>query len=237
MKKEEKKIVENFFMHFPPSHAIPRVNEALAIRTIKLIPPILDLGCGDGKFSLFTFGKGRINVGLDKSKKEVTWAEKIGVYKKVVVADAGKMPFKDGSFGTVVANSVLEHVESLDKVLSEVARILRKDGILVLTVPTPLVSEYQFWKFIPGYAEFKRRLWRHINYFGERQWQKQLERIGLKIVLMRRTNSKSAIMWADIFFPLVPIGPLSRLIPFLEKRNVFGFDKNGATLLIVAKKK
>lgn len=238
MKKEEEKIVEKFFAYFPVYHAIPRANEALAMKTVKLTPPIVDLGCGDGKFALFTFGRKQIEVGLDEKGKEVVEAEKSGAYKKVVVADGTDMPFADGSFGSVVANSVLEHVEDLDKVLTEVARILPRGGIFVSTVPTPLVSNYQFWgRFIPGYTEFKRRLWRHINYFGRGQWQKRLERAEFKVVSVRRTNSKSAISFADVFFPLAPIGPLKQIIPFLEKRKIFGFDQKGATLVIIAEKK
>lgn len=238
MKSQEKKIVEKFFTHFPPAHAIPRANEALAIRTVKLVPPILDLGCGDGKFALFTFGRRKIEVGLDQNKKEVAKAQKLGVYKKVVVGDAAQMPFADGSFATVLANSVLEHVENLDGVLAEVARVLAKTGLFVLTVPTPLVSQYQFWsRFIPGWAEFKKRLWRHINYFGEGEWRKKLEEAGFRLVLVEKTNSKAAITWADTLFPLFLMGPLKPLIPFLEKRKVFGLNPEGATLLIVAEKK
>jgi len=238
MKKEEKTLISNFFTHFPPSHAIPRANEALVIRRVKLTAPVLDLGCGDGKFALFTFGRQQIEVGLDWNEKEVAKAEKIGAYKKFVVADASKMPFADGSFGSVFSNSVLEHIVNLNQALIEVARVLRKGGVFALTVPTPLVSDYQFWaKFIPGYTEFKRRLWQHINYFEKREWQERLEKAGFKIVLVKRTNSKSAISWADIFFPLAPIGPLKQVLPFLEKRKVFGFSKKGATLLIVAEKR
>lgn len=238
MKKEERKVVEKFFAHFPVCHAIPRSNEALAMRKVSLLPPVLDLGCGDGRFALFTFGGKKLEVGLDRNRKEVIKARKTRAYKKIVVADASNIPFADGSFGSVISNSVLEHVENLDKVLTEVARILKKGGILVLTVPIPLVSNYQFWsRFIPGYAKLKRKLWRHTNYFGERQWQERLEKGGFRVLSVRKTNSKSAISFADLFFPLAPIGPLRWVIPFLGKRKVFGFDKNGATLLLVAKKK
>lgn len=237
MNKEERKVVEKFFAHFHVSHAIPRANEALAMRTVKLTPPILDLGCGDGKFALFAFGRKQIEVGLDKDKNEATKAEKSGAYKKVVVANGVDMPFEEESFSSVFANSVLEHVTNLDKVLTEIARVLHQGGIFTFTVPTPLVSDYQFWRFIPGYVEFKKRLWQHTNYFGEKEWQKRLEKVGFKIVLVKRTNSKSAISSADLFLPLVLIGPLRWTISFLEKRKVFGFDKEGATLLIVARKK
>jgi len=238
MTKEERKMIKKFFAYLPISHAIPRANEALAIKTVRLTPPVLDLGCGDGKFALLAFGRKKIDVGLDKGRREIIKARKAGVYKDVVNADAVKMPFENNSFRSVITNSALEHIEDLGQVLGEIARILKKGGILVLTVPTPLVSDYQFWaRFIPGYAEFKRKLWRHINYFEEGEWRQQLKKAGFKTDLIKRTNSQSAIIWADIFFPLWFVGPMKPVVSFLEKREVFGFDKKGATLLIVAKKK
>jgi len=239
MKKKDREIIEKFFAYFSPCHAIPRANEALAIKTIPLKSPILDLGCGDGRFALFTFGENKIEVGLDCSSGELEKARKSKAYQKLVLANASNMPFADESFSSVIANSVLEHVEELDKVLAEVFRILKKEGIFVLTVPTPKVSFYQFWSgFIPGYAEFKRKFWRHINYFEEEEWQKRLRGVGFKTILIKRTNSKNAVMWADIFFPLALIGSLKWVVPFLleEKRRIFGFAENGATLVIVAKK-
>lgn len=230
-------MIEKFFARLPVSHAIPRANEALAIKTVRLTPPVLDLGCGDGEFALLTFGRKKIDVGLDKNEKELTKARKAGVYKDVINADASKMPFNNNSFRSVIANSTLEHVADLDKILVGIMRILKKGGILVLTVPTPLVSDYQFWaRFIPRYAWFKRKLWQHINYFEEGEWRRRLKKAGLKVDLVKRTNSQTAISWADIFFPLWFVGPLKQVVTFLEKRKVFGFNKQGATFLIVAKK-
>lgn len=237
MVKKDQDLIEKFFSIFPVCHAIPRINEALVIKTIKLIPPVLDLGCGDGKFALLAFGKKEIDVGLDQDRKALEKAEKSGAYKKVVYANAEKMPFEKKIFYTVIANSVLEHVTNLDLVLREIHRVLNRGGILILTVPTPLVCHYLFFsKFIPFYAFFKRKIWRHINYFGERQWLRKLKNSGFKVESIRKTNSKNAILWADIFFPLTIFGPIKWVINFLEKRKIFGENKNGATLVITAKK-
>lgn len=238
MKKDQKQLIERFFGSFPPTHAIPRANEALAIRSLKLQSPVLDLGCGDGQFALLTFGKKGIEVGLDPNEKEAVKAQKSGAYLRVEKASGSKMPFENGYFSTAISNSVLEHVEDLNGVLKEASRVLRREGSLIITVPTPLVCQYQFWsKFIPGWAGFKRRLWRHINYFGEKEWQKRLEKCGFKIVKIEKTNSKAAIAWADIFLPVFLAGPLGWTVNFLERRRAFGLDKGGATLLIVAEKK
>lgn len=238
MKKAEKLIVNKFFRIYPPCHAIPRANEAIALRKIMLKPPILDLGCGDGLFSLFAFGRNKITVGLDKNCTETAKALKSGVYEKVVVSDGAKLPFKDEFFNSVIANSVLEHVDNLDKVLLEIRRVLKKNGRLVLTVPDLLVSDYQFWsKLIPGYAKFKEKIWKHINYFGKKSWLYKLRSADFKLVFESRINSKQAIMFADIFFPFFFLGPMKRLVSFFDKNKVFDQSGKGATFLFVAKRK
>lgn len=236
--KKEKEIIKKFFDHFAPAHAIVRANEALFLKRIKFNSPILDLGCGDGKFAYLTFGQKKIDVGLDANRKEIYKAKKSSAYKKVKTANGNSMPFKNREFNTVISNSVLEHVENLEEVLEETSRILNRNGSLILTVPTPLVSKYFFWsKFIPGWAGFKTKLWRHINYFDENEWKKRLKQAGFKITKIEKTNNKAAIAWADILFPVFPIGPLKFFLPFLEKRKVFKTGQGGATLLILAKKK
>ena len=231
-------IVKKIFSQFPPSHAIPRANEALAIREFKFMSPVLDVGCGDGRFAALTFGKNIIDCGLDGSKRFVAMAKKSGAYQTVVVSEISNMPFFSSTFETVLANSVMEHVHELDLALEEIARILKKQGKFILTVPTPLVSKYLFWsKFIPGYAKFKEKLWHHYNYFGEKVWSKKLENKGFKVESIKKTNGKDAIRLSDIFFPIFPFGPIKNIEKYLRKRNVFEGRGDGATLVILAIKK
>jgi len=78
---------------------------------------ILDLGCGDDK-------KG--NVGLDVYRtKDVD-----------VIGDVNiSIPFKDSSVDRVIANHVLEHVDDVIDVMEEIYRVLKKNGIVEITVP------------------------------------------------------------------------------------------------------
>jgi SAM-dependent methyltransferase len=53
-----------------------------------------------------------------------------------IKADIQNTPFPDEKWGLIICNHVLEHVPDYKKALTELKRILRKDGILELTVPT-----------------------------------------------------------------------------------------------------
>jgi len=50
--------------------------------------------------------------------------------------DCTSLQFGDNSFDVIFSSCVLEHISELDKAFSEMGRVLRKDGIMVHTVPT-----------------------------------------------------------------------------------------------------
>ena len=55
---------------------------------------------------------------------------------KILKGVGENLPFQDRYFDVVFSNHVLEHVEDTSMVLQEIRRVLKKDGILILGVPT-----------------------------------------------------------------------------------------------------
>ena len=69
-----------------------------------------------------------------------------------LVANVEKLPFPDASVGTVLALSTFEHVQHFWKGFDEVYRVLRSDGILVVSCPFYFhVHGYpsDYWRFTP----------------------------------------------------------------------------------------
>lgn len=69
-----------------------------------------------------------------------------------VFGDGRALPFADGSFDTVLSTEVLEHVMAPAEVLREMARVLKPEGRLLLTVPfvVPLHEmPSDFYRFTP----------------------------------------------------------------------------------------
>lgn len=98
---------------------------------------ILDIGCGNGYYLslLNRLGIKLELVGIDIDVRALKDANKfIGDKKvKLILADAGKIPFKKDSFDKVIMSEVVEHVKDDSAVLKEAARVLKKGGILTLT--------------------------------------------------------------------------------------------------------
>lgn len=93
---------------------------------------ILDVGCGTGK-NLETFSKFGQVWGIDNSKEAIIFCRRRG-FKNIVKGNIERMPFEKNSFDAITALDVLEHVND-SEALTEIKRVLRKKGILIITVP------------------------------------------------------------------------------------------------------
>lgn len=99
---------------------------------------ILDVGCGDGYYLYLLSNLGKFNLaGIDSDKKALIAASKQVKNKsmKLISGDIMSMPFKDESFDKIVCSEVLEHLRDDKNALIEMKRVLKKNGILCITVP------------------------------------------------------------------------------------------------------
>jgi SAM-dependent methyltransferase len=68
-----------------------------------------------------------------------------------------QLPYEDASFDVVLLIEVIEHLENHRTALSELARILKPDGVLILTTPNIMRLNSRFHFFWSGYHKTKRR--------------------------------------------------------------------------------
>jgi len=100
----------------------------------------LDVGCGSGdNMNRANIELGCTVRGIDPSPGSHGVgrfsAEKI-TYPNIVQGSAEKIPYNDKEFDIVFCSHVLEHVESESKSLNEISRVLKKDGTLIIGMPT-----------------------------------------------------------------------------------------------------
>lgn len=113
--------------------------------TIKLLKPkknekILDAGCGNGIYAnslVYLFKVKVVGVDLNKEhlKRAVAAQKSLGSATKFEKMSLTDLNFDPVSFDKIICLEVLEHIKEDKKALSELARVLRKGGLMVLSVP------------------------------------------------------------------------------------------------------
>ena len=147
------------------------------------VSPVLDLGCGDGFVGKLAFGH-PLDVGIDSDYMALKKAFYSGNYQVFVNTDARYLPFKDGTFRTVYSNCAMEHMDDLDCVLKEVARVLTPRGKLIALVPSHkfLKPVGKLGKLLgPGIWDSYNRLHNHVNLLSPEQWRSRMMAHGFVV--------------------------------------------------------
>ncbi len=94
---------------------------------------LLDVGCGrSARFLKTVESQISYGVGIDFKVVPLRTAK----LETIQTHLDQQLPFADSSFDVVTMLAVLEHIEHEKSILSEIRRVLRQDGKLVLTVPS-----------------------------------------------------------------------------------------------------
>lgn len=103
----------------------------LSVSDFVSVGPVLDLGCGTGKLLERLPQRSIQAFGIDRSPSMLGIAARRIGNRRLVRADATHLPFLDGAFATCVATFPAPFI--LDRlVLDEIARVLRRGGVLVI---------------------------------------------------------------------------------------------------------
>lgn len=121
---------------------------------------LLDVGCGAG-FLTNEFGYcARKVVGLDQSKESLNIAKKYDPSQKVeyIYGNAYELPFENDSFDVICAMDFLEHVNSPEKVVKEIQRVLKPGGLFFYHtfnrnfLSWLIIIKFMEW-FVPNYPK------------------------------------------------------------------------------------
>ncbi|MCO6451443.1 MAG: class I SAM-dependent methyltransferase [Caldilineales bacterium] len=126
-------------------------------------------GAGVGMYSRHLSAAGAHVVSLDIVEEDIMQAAQ--VVNGCLVGAAERLPFPSASFDTILSHEVLEHVDDDAKALTEVARVLRPGGRLLLFVPNrlyPYETHGHYWK-----GEYHFGNTPLINYLPDR-WRNRL---------------------------------------------------------------
>ena len=185
-------IWENVPEGLDPPHArvrgrflLERVS-ALA-REIGSPPRVLDVGCGEGHVTAELAHAGAAAVGADVAQEALrrAHARHPGLQLQLIPPQ-GTWPLADGSFDLVWAGETIEHVADTVGLLSEVRRVLRPGGYLLLSTPAhgrlamlPLaLSRRRFAEHFDPRAD-------HLRFYSARTLRRLLEDFGFEDIEVR----------------------------------------------------
>ena len=145
---------------------------------------VLDLGCGNGRLYQ---ALGKCNyTGIDNSERLIEIAKETG--GNFMVADVFSLPFEDNTFDKVYSIAVLHHIPSKElriKFLKEAERVLKENGVLILTVWK--VKMRKIFKYYKKGMDFKDIFFpffnqkRYLHCFSQRELKKLIKKSGFLI--------------------------------------------------------
>ena len=98
---------------------------------------LLDAGCGNGtnlEDIILKYPNAKI-IGIDNFKPDIDDAKKNLPIKLILYCDCLDMKINSESIDVVLSNQVIEHIVKHEKYLSEIKRILKSEGLLILSTP------------------------------------------------------------------------------------------------------
>lgn len=138
----------------------------------------IDLGCGQGEFvARAGLGHTLTPMVLDRSRANVAAARATGAIGLVADLDA-QLPFADEAFDGVAMIEVIEHIPRAERLVDELARVLRPGGWLILTTPNVAHLTYRL-RALTGHPPKQEGY--HARFFTEKTLRACLLSSGFRI--------------------------------------------------------
>lgn len=211
-----KSILKNFYNKYKKDY----YKDFLLVRELeyfKSSKKVLDIGCGEGNFLSMKPAK---LVGVDSNRSSIAICKKRGLH--ATYGSALYLPFADSSFDGVHCSHLIEHFHPKEayRVLQEATRVLKKNGIFVLSTPVMWSGFFDDFTHVKPYNP--RSIERYLCDNGS---EKTLKSLTYKF-------SKKDFYWRYRPIPLPgKIGSL--LSSLLYMNNIHSFRRDAYTLVLV----
>lgn len=141
---------------------------------------VLDFGCGNKPYECLFQCEEYIGCDIYESGHNSN-DKKVDVFY-----DGHTLPFNSESFDTILITQVLEHVQNFDEIFKELVRVLKKNGIFIITVP-----------FV-GEEHEKPYDFRRFTSFGVKNF---FDKYNIEILEIRKsTNYKNSIRFVKCMY-------------------------------------
>ena len=164
------------------------------IDLLKIIPEgksALEVGCGGGILTEEIACMGFLTTGIDPSLQSITTASEHAIESRLKInymnGTGEILPFPDHMYDIVFCCDVLEHVQDLPKVISEISRVLRPGGVFIYDtfnrtflsklVAIKVLQDWKRWAIMPP----------HLH-----EWKMFIQPEEMKLLL-----SKNHLVWRE----------------------------------------
>ena len=131
---------------------------------------ILDAGCGEGHLIDLLHKKNNTNTyhGIDITESALEQAKKRCPYSNLTVGNLEKTQFQPNFFDIIICTEVLEHIYNYQNIITELKRILKPQGTLIITFPNEKL--WTIARFLLGRRPIKEP--EHVNSFTPKSMKK-----------------------------------------------------------------
>jgi SAM-dependent methyltransferase len=190
----------------------------------------LDVGCGSKPY-VQLYGSSEY-VGLEIDTPENRLSKNADYFY-----DGENFPFPDGAFDSLVANEVFEHVFNPSRFLEETARVLKPNGLVLMTIPFVWDEHEQPYDYA-RYSSFGIRALLEQHGFSVLEQRKSMDDIRVIFQLLNGYIFKKVVSkngWINVALTILLIAPfnvLGELLSYITPRNADLYLDN----IILAKK-
>lgn len=214
---------------------------AAFLKEVKALPQfpnlkVLDLSCGDAVLLSELAGLGCQCVGT-RYKEGDYILRGVEVHPEVRIEDeidlSKSLPFEDASFDVVVLQEVIEHLPCHLSIVSELSRVLKPGGTLLLSTPNLHRIHSRFYFFLTGAHKLKRsRLgWDvsreetyayHYNPIDFPIFHSLLYQVGIQVRRLPSTSMKAPYLFFGIFYLFIYLATAFEFHPRASRGKQFG---------------
>ena len=166
----------------------------------------LHMGCGEGDYDPMIAAHCTRLESIDANGGDVAFAKQQGSHLENLhysTGDVQELEYADGAFDLVVTVDVLEHVDSPEKMMDELARVLAPGGLAVVTFPQtrfPLTYDPINRIFGPRTVRLGAYGFGHESLIDPNLFEGWVKERGLE-VLASKNLSGHLVGWSEMYWP------------------------------------
>lgn len=190
---------------------------------------VLDIACGEGYGTNILASQAKIVYGVDISEESIENAQNVYADEKVkfLLGDVANIPLPDHSIDIAVSFETIEHHDMHSEMMAEIKRVLKHDGILIISTP----DKGYYEKYFQG---FKNEF--HIKELYKYEFKVLLQTYFKNLVFFTQNNVFGSVITCDADYtntinPPLHFDKTRNRKSFFEPRFVIALASNSGIVL------